>query len=167
MLANLPPVTRALLLTNVGVFLLQYVTGPVMLQWLALWPPGTLFEPWQLVTYAFLHDGLAHIFFNMFALFMFGPPLERFWGSSRFTVFYFVCVLAAGLTQQAASSACYWPSRCIFRERASRCCSRRYQCPRGYSSDCTRCLRCTWGSRALKLTSRISRIWVACWAARR
>jgi membrane associated rhomboid family serine protease len=104
MLANLPPVTRALLLTNVGVFLLQYLTGPLLLQqWFALWPPGTLFEPWQLVTYAFLHDGLAHIFFNMFALFMFGPPLERFWGGTRFTVFYFVCVLAAGLTQQTVA----------------------------------------------------------------
>jgi membrane associated rhomboid family serine protease len=104
MLANLPPVTRALLLINIGVFLLQYVTGAALLQqWFALWPPGTLFEPWQLVTYAFLHDGLAHIFFNMFALFMFGPPLERLWGGSRFTVFYFVCVLAAAATQQTVA----------------------------------------------------------------
>src|SRR5579863_2756345 len=99
MLANLPPVTRALLLTNVGVFLLQLLVGPLLAQWFALWPPGTLFEPWQLLTYAFLHEGFAHIFFNMFALFMFGTPLERYWGTARFTVFYFVCVLAAGLTQ--------------------------------------------------------------------
>jgi len=99
MLANLPPATRALLLTNVGVFLLQQLMGPLLVQWLALWPPGTLFEPWQLLTYAFLHEGVAHIFFNMFALFMFGTPLERYWGSQRFTTFYFICVLAAGLTQ--------------------------------------------------------------------
>src|SRR5580693_2963129 len=99
MLANLPPATRALLLTNVAVFLLQLVFRQFLLEWFALWPPGTLFEPWQLLTYAFLHDGFAHIFFNMFALFMFGTPLERFWGSTRFTAFYFACVLAAGLTQ--------------------------------------------------------------------
>ena len=99
MLANLPPVTRALLLTNVAVFLLQQFMGALLVQWLALWPPGTLFEPWQLLTYAFLHEGVAHIFFNMFALFMFGTPLERYWGAQRFTTFYFVCVLAAGLTQ--------------------------------------------------------------------
>jgi len=99
MLANLPPATRALLLANIGIFLLQLLIGPLLLQLFALWPPGTLFEPWQLLTYAFLHDGVTHIFFNMFALFMFGTPLERYWGSKRFTAFYFVCVLAAGLTQ--------------------------------------------------------------------
>ena len=103
MLANLPPATRALLLTNVGIFLLQLFMGPWLVQWFALWPPGTIFEPWQLLTYAFLHEGYMHIFFNMFALFMFGTPLERFWGSLRFTTFYFVCVLAAGLTQTAVA----------------------------------------------------------------
>jgi membrane associated rhomboid family serine protease len=101
MLAILPPVTRALLLTNVGVFLLELLFWPPLLQWFALWPPGTLFQPWQLVTYAFLHDthNPLHILLNMFALFMFGTPLERHWGSRRFTTFYFVCVVAAGLTQ--------------------------------------------------------------------
>jgi membrane associated rhomboid family serine protease len=103
MLANLPPATRALLLTNVGVFLLQQAFGPLLLQWFALWPPGTYFGPWQLLTYAFLHDGALHIFFNMFALYMFGTPLERYWGSARFTTFYLVCVLAAGLTQLTVS----------------------------------------------------------------
>jgi membrane associated rhomboid family serine protease len=103
MFAKLPPATRALLLTNVGVFLVQLLAGPAMEQWLALWPPGAGFQPWQLVSYAFLHDpaNFLHILVNMFALFMFGTPLERFWGSRRFTVFYFVCVLAAGLTQLA------------------------------------------------------------------
>jgi membrane associated rhomboid family serine protease len=103
MLANLPPVTRALLLTNVAVFVLQLLTGALLPQWLALWPPGTLFQPWQLLTYAFLHEGYLHIFFNMFALYMFGTPLERYWGGRRFAVFYFVCVLTAGLTQQTVA----------------------------------------------------------------
>ncbi|MGC1457858.1 MAG: rhomboid family intramembrane serine protease [Steroidobacteraceae bacterium] len=99
MLANLPPVTRALLLTNVGIFLLQLVFGPALVQWLALWPPGPYFEPWQLLSYAFLHDGFLHILVNMFALFMFGTPMERYLGARRFTVYYFLCVLTAGLTQ--------------------------------------------------------------------
>jgi membrane associated rhomboid family serine protease len=99
MFGNLPPVTRALLLVNVGVFIAQQLIGPLLTQWLALWPPGPLFEPWQVVTYAFLHEGFWHIFLNMFALFMFGTPLERYWGGQRFTAFYFVCVLAAAFTQ--------------------------------------------------------------------
>lgn len=63
----------------------------------AFWVPG--FEPWQLVTYAFLHGGLGHLFFNMFALWMFGVQIEQVWGSRRFGIFYFFCVVGAGLTQ--------------------------------------------------------------------
>ena len=101
MLSNLPPATRALLLANFGIFLLQLLIGSPLEQWFALWPLGSGFEPWQLVSYAFLHDphNFLHILLNMFALFMFGTPLERYWGSRRFTAFYFVCVVAAGLTQ--------------------------------------------------------------------
>ena len=99
MLANLPPATRALLLTNVGVFLLQLLIGPLLLQWFALWPPGTLFQPWQLLTYAFLHEGFMHIFFNMFALYMFGGAIERVFGARRYLAYYAVCVVSAALTQ--------------------------------------------------------------------
>jgi membrane associated rhomboid family serine protease len=72
-----------------------------MLELFALWPIGPLFRPWQLVTYAFLHGSIAHIFFNMFALFMFGRPLEEYWGSRRFMTYYMASVLAAGATQLA------------------------------------------------------------------
>src|SRR5690606_13106562 len=65
----------------------------------ALWPLGNGFLPWQLVTYAFLHGSVAHIFFNMFALFMFGSEIERLFGTRWFTIYYFVCVIAAGITQ--------------------------------------------------------------------
>ncbi len=100
MLAKLPPATRAPADHQCGPwFLLQQVAAAPLLQWFALWPPGTLFEPWQVLTYAFLHNDWLHILFNMFALFMFGAPLEQHWGSGRFTAFYFVCVLAAALTQ--------------------------------------------------------------------
>jgi len=100
MFAALPPATRAIIVANAVVFLLQQVAGNIMVQLFALWPLGIpLFKPWQLLTYAFLHGGFAHIFFNMFALFMFGRPLELYWGSRRFMVFYLACVLAAAATQ--------------------------------------------------------------------
>lgn len=67
---------------------------------LALWPlSGGYFDPWQLISYSFLHGGFNHLFFNMFAVWMFGLSVERVWGSFRFAQYYFVCVLGAGLIQ--------------------------------------------------------------------
>ena len=102
---SVPPATRALILINIGVFLLQQVAWDPMLALFALWPPGSgQFHSWQLLTYAFLHGNLVHIFFNMFALFMFGRALEQYWGPRRFVIFYLVCVLTAALTQLVAQS---------------------------------------------------------------
>jgi membrane associated rhomboid family serine protease len=103
----IPPMTRALILVNVGVYLLQLATGNLLEALFALWPLRSgYFHAWQLLTYGFLHDphNVAHIFFNMFALFMFGRSLEKYWGGRRFLVFYLVCVLAAGLTQLAVTA---------------------------------------------------------------
>ena len=58
------------------------------------------FRPFQLVTYMFMHGSFAHLFFNMFALWMFGNTLENYWGGKRFLLFYFVCGIGAGLTQE-------------------------------------------------------------------
>lgn len=103
MFPSLPPATRALVLINVGVYLLQQVAGQQIALLFALWPLGSPeFRPWQLVTYAFLHGSVAHIFFNMFALFMFGRALEAYWGGRRLVMFYLVCVLTAALTQLVA-----------------------------------------------------------------
>lgn len=103
MFLSIPPATRALILINVGVYLLQQVAGAPIAQLFALWPLGSPeFQPWQVITYAFLHGSLAHIFFNMFALFMFGRALEAYWGGRRLVMFYLVCVLTAALTQLAA-----------------------------------------------------------------
>jgi membrane associated rhomboid family serine protease len=100
---SIPPATRAIILINVGVFLLQQVAGQPIAQLFALWPLGSPeFRPWQLITYAFLHGSIAHIFFNMFALFMFGRALEQYWGARRLVMFYLVCVLTAALTQLLA-----------------------------------------------------------------
>lgn len=102
MFPRLPPATRALVLANIGVFLLQQVSGNLLVALFALWPLGDpLFRPWQLVTYAFLHGALWHIFFNMFALYMFGGALEQYWGGRRLLLFYLVCVLTAACAQLA------------------------------------------------------------------
>jgi len=67
---------------------------------LALWPVGSgFFTPWQLLSYGFLHGSFNHLFFNMFAVWMFGAPLERSWGSQRFLTYYGVCVVGAGIIQ--------------------------------------------------------------------
>jgi membrane associated rhomboid family serine protease len=101
MFPRLLPATRALILINFAVFLLQQVF-PVIGGLFALWPRGSgLFHPWQVLTYGFLHGGWPHILVNMFALFMFGSALEALWGGRRFVIFFLVCVLAAGLTQLA------------------------------------------------------------------
>jgi membrane associated rhomboid family serine protease len=89
---------QAIILTTVAVYLLQQV---VNLDFLALYPVGPLFHPWQVVTYAFLHGGTWHIFVNMFALWMFGRALQDVWGSARFALYYFACVIAAAATQLA------------------------------------------------------------------
>ena len=101
MFPAIPPATRALILINVAVFLLQQVAGDLIAQLFALWPLGAGFRPWQLITYAFLHGGVLHILFNMFALYMFGGALERYWGGRRLVLFFLVCVLTAALTQLA------------------------------------------------------------------
>lgn len=96
----MPPATQALILTNVIVFLLQSLGAGNGLAAFALWPIGSgAFDPWQVVTYAFLHGGLSHLAFNMFGLYMFGGELERVWGPKRFLIFYVVSVLGAAAAQ--------------------------------------------------------------------
>jgi membrane associated rhomboid family serine protease len=100
MFSATPPATRAIIVANVLIFLVELLAFEPMTTLFALWPIGPLFHPWQVVTYAFLHaHGFAHIFFNMFALYMFGGPLESYWGSRRFVMFYFASILAAAGTE--------------------------------------------------------------------
>ena len=58
------------------------------------------FRPWQLLTYMFMHGNFSHLFFNMFALWMFGATLENIWGPKRFLLLYVLCGLGAGLMQE-------------------------------------------------------------------
>ena len=105
----MPPATQALILLNVVVFLLQTATGNQLIGPFALWTfdgggAPSNFHIWQLVTYSFLHGNLTHLFFNMLALFMFGSDIERLWGPRRYLVYYFACVVSAGIAQLAVSS---------------------------------------------------------------
>ncbi|MDO5505641.1 MAG: rhomboid family intramembrane serine protease [Pseudoxanthomonas suwonensis] len=110
MFSRLPPVTKALLIANVAVFLVQMLLGRGPLLMFELWPLGmdsgdpystTRFMPWQMLTYGFMHGGFGHLALNMLALFMFGAPLEYTWGQRRFLTYFLVCVAGAALCQLA------------------------------------------------------------------
>jgi membrane associated rhomboid family serine protease len=99
----IPTVIFALLIANGLIFALQQVV-PAAFYSFALWPLGSPppypeFRPWQLLSYGFLHDGLGHIFFNMFGLWMFGRDLERIMGAQRFLIYFLTCVGGAGIIQ--------------------------------------------------------------------
>ncbi len=102
----IPPVIKNLLIINVLVFLAQQAFGQEteyhMLNLFALHDfHSPLFKPYQVITYMFLHGGWDHIFFNMFALWMFGAILENYWGARRFLTFYLVCGIGAALCNMA------------------------------------------------------------------
>ena len=105
----MPPITRALIIANVAVFLLQS-NGFALVESFALWPPASGdfaspgFAPWQLVTYSFLHGSFSHILFNMFGLYMFGSEVERLFGSRFYLTYYIASVIAAGLTHLAVTA---------------------------------------------------------------
>ena len=100
-MGNVPPVVLRLLILNVVMYILTYLLqGRINLGgWLALYSPGSeYFQPYQLITHMFMHANFYHLFFNMFALWMFGRVLENVWGGKRFFVYYFITGLgAAGL----------------------------------------------------------------------
>lgn len=103
---NIPTVTRSLLIANVVVFLatmlLSYV-GLDLNRVLGLhFILAPNFQAYQLLTYMFAHGGWSHIFFNMFALWMFGGIVERTWGPRKFLFYYMVCGIGAGLFQELA-----------------------------------------------------------------
>ena len=96
--------TQLLLLVTIGASLLGFASGGQAFTAFALWPLGSGFAPWQLVTYALLHGGLLHLAFNMYGLWMFGSALEQVWGARRLLQYYLVSVLVAGLVQLMVAS---------------------------------------------------------------
>lgn len=114
----MPPVVATLLILNGLIFMAQFVLGDWLIANFALWPLNTPeyvatprglalvpgFEVWQLLSYSFLHGGLLHLGTNMFAMWMFGVQIENLWGSRRFAVYFFVCVIGAGAVQLLVAS---------------------------------------------------------------
>ncbi|MBS3769607.1 MAG: rhomboid family intramembrane serine protease [Bacteroidales bacterium] len=93
-----PPVVKNLIIINALMLLGYYAfSGAINLNWtLGLFYWGSdQFEPYQIITHMFMHGNFAHLFFNMFALWMFGRVLENVWGPKRFFIYYFVTGLGA------------------------------------------------------------------------
>lgn len=107
--SSFPPGLKWLIIVNVAVFLLDYLLGGIMIgdnalrthlhTLFGLWAAGAIrsLYVWQVVTYLFLHGSIGHLLFNMLALWFFGAPLERDWGTRRFLKYYFLCGIAAGV----------------------------------------------------------------------
>ncbi|MGD9385109.1 MAG: rhomboid family intramembrane serine protease, partial [Thioalkalispiraceae bacterium] len=110
-----PSIVQILLVLNSIAFLLLLSAPVSMFGNFALWPLGLTgqevfegiaprFQLWQLVSYSFLHGGLFHLLINMYVLWMFGSRIEQAWGSKAFVIYYFVCVIGAGLVQLVVAS---------------------------------------------------------------
>ena len=98
-MGNITSGVRILLIATIGSFVLQSFAGDGLISSFALWPLQANFMPWQLLTYAFLHGSLAHIFFNMYGLWLFGTEMENLMGRRAFLKLYFASVLSAGAMQ--------------------------------------------------------------------
>ena len=101
-----PPVVKNLIIANliiyISVMLLPAVSRFAYLCQL-FWFGNPLFHSWQFITYMFLHSGFSHLFFNMFALWMFGRLLEYELGQKRFFIYYIVCGVGAALIQMGVA----------------------------------------------------------------
>ncbi len=117
----LPDVIKNLLIINGLFFLASLSLGSVfglnLNALLGLYlPPSESFEPYQLVTHMFMHGGLSHIFFNMFALWMFGYSLENIWGAKKFLIYYLVTGFGAALLHLGVQ---YWEFQALASQMSS------------------------------------------------
>ena len=104
-LFGMPPIVKNLIFINILMLLAYYAVGAVfdfdLNRALGLYfPKSEQFKPIQIISHMFMHGGFWHLFFNMFALYMFGQVLEQVWGPKRFLIYYFVCGLGAALIHE-------------------------------------------------------------------
>lgn len=93
---SIPPIVKNLIIINVLMLVATELFREFMITHFALYYPASpLFKPVQLFTHMFMHGGLMHLFFNMYALFIFGSVLERYWGPKRFLLYYLIVGLGA------------------------------------------------------------------------
>lgn len=108
----LPPVVKNLIIINVLLLVITWtvrsVLGYDLTAVLGLYfPKSEMFRPFQILTHMFMHAGFWHLFFNMFALYMFGGVLETVWGPKRFFIYYMVCGLGAALVHESVIAIQY------------------------------------------------------------
>jgi len=97
---NVTDTVKHLLIINVIFFFATIAIGDKVYDWFALhYFQNPKFQPWQVITHMFMHGDFWHIFFNMFALWMFGTPLEQMWGKNKFIFFYLSTGLGAAFFQ--------------------------------------------------------------------
>ena len=98
---NLTTAVKHLLIINIILFVADFVLqmrDTFLAEQLGLWSLSSgFFKPWQPLTYMFMHGNFTHIFFNMYALWIFGTVMENHWGTRRFLFYYFACGIGAGL----------------------------------------------------------------------
>ena len=104
MFRNLPPITKNLLLINLICYFADIVFQRYGVNFSHIFGlhylTATDFHVWQPLTYMFMHANFSHLFFNMFAVFMFAPAIEERWGSKRFLIYYLITGLGAGVIQE-------------------------------------------------------------------
>ena len=97
-MSNVPVAVKSIIIINILVMVMTKLNANFMYEYFALfYPTSPFFHWWQPLTHLFMHGGFAHIFFNMYAVYMFGSVLERQWGTKKFLLFYFVSGLGAAL----------------------------------------------------------------------
>ena len=116
----LPPVVKNLLIINILFFLAKIVGQKFGLDldgWLGLhFFTASAYHPWQLVTYMFMHGDFGHLFFNMFALWMFGATVENYWGGKRFLIYYFVTGIGAAIVHYAVLALTLVPEMAVINQ---------------------------------------------------
>lgn len=99
---NVTETVKQLIIINVLFFIGTSIVGDPAYKVLAMFfPENADFKGWQIITHMFMHGGLMHIFFNMFALYSFGSAMEHFWGGKKFLFFYVSCGLGAAALHTA------------------------------------------------------------------
>lgn len=111
---KIPNAVKYLLIANIALFIIDQMMemkGISLANSLALFYVGSpKFMPHQIITYMFMHGSFMHIFFNMFALWMFGRIMEQVWGPKKFLFYYFVCGIGAAITQEVGQVMGWIPS---------------------------------------------------------
>jgi membrane associated rhomboid family serine protease len=113
-LGSTPPVTKNLIIINVVMLLITFLFQRMFSVNLSavlgmFYFQSPYFAPWQIVTHMFMHGGIAHIFFNMYALWIFGKTLESVWGSKRFLIYYLITGLGAAFFLQLVNYIQFGP----------------------------------------------------------